>query len=436
MKKHTGNTMSHEPKKAVKPKLRFAEFKDALEWEEKKIGEKVDLLSGFPFDGADILEDSRGLRLLRGINITEGVIRHNQNIDRYYLGNIDKLEKYRLKINDLVIAMDGSKVGKNTALISSFDVNTLLVQRVARLRTNYVSSIQFIFQHINSSIFHAYVDKINTSSGIPHISAKQINDFSIYFPSLEEQQKIADCLSSLDNLITAQAQKLESLEVHKKGLMQQLFPSDGETIPKLRFLEFRDAGEWEEKKLDDVCDIQRGKFSHRPRNEPRFFGGKYPFIQTGDIVKANGGIVKASQSLNELGLTVSKLFKPTIVLITVAANIGDTGILDYEACFTDSVVGLVPNDQISPYFLQLVMSGKKDYLNTIAPAAAQKNINNEILREVDILIPSLLEQQKIADCLSSLDQLITAQKQKLETLKTHKKGLMQQLFPQISEGTE
>ncbi len=244
-----------------------------------------------------------------------------------------------------------------------------------------------------------------------------------------EQQKIADCLSSLDELIAAQGRKVDALKIHKKGLMQQLFPREGETQPRLRFPEFQNAGEWEEKKLGTVCEIQRGKFSHRPRNDPKFFGGQYPFIQTGDVVKSGGGAVIASQSLNEEGLAVSKLFKPTIVLVTIAANIGDTGLLQTEGCFTDSVVGLIPKKNITPVFLELIMRGQKEYLNKVATTGAQKNINNEILRDVSILLTSVSEQQRIADCLTSLDELITAQTQKIEALKAHKKGLMQQLFP-------
>jgi type I restriction enzyme S subunit len=207
------------------PKLRFPEFQDDGEWDELAIGEKVDLLSGYPFDGADITEDESGIPLMRGINITEGFVRHSRDIDRFFLGDGGKLDKYRLLINDLVIGMDGSKVGKNSALISEVDIDALLVQRVARLRAKRGSVIHFICQQINSSKFHAYVDRINTSSGIPHISAKQINDFKMYFPSVAEQQKIADCLASLDDLITAQTQQLTALKTHKKGLMQQLFPA-------------------------------------------------------------------------------------------------------------------------------------------------------------------------------------------------------------------
>lgn len=251
----------------------------------------------------------------------------------------------------------------------------------------------------------------------------------ICIPKLKEQQKIADCLSSADNIIAAQICIVDALKNHKKGLMLLLFPREGETQPRFRFPEFRNAPEWVEKNLEAICRIQRGKFSHRPRNDPRFFGGKYPFIQTGDVVKSNGGSVQASQTLNEKGLSVSKLFKPPIVLITIAANIGDTGLLDREACFTDSVVGLIPNKGVSPIFLELAVRGKKNYLNKIAPAAAQKNINNEILSVLPIMIPELEEQQRIAACFSSLDDLINAQTLKLEAIKTHKAGLIQQLVP-------
>jgi hypothetical protein len=162
--------------------------------------------------------------IMCGINITEGFVRHSRDIDRFFLGDATNLEKYKLLIDDLVIGMDGSKVGKNSALISETDVDALLVQRVARLRAKCAPTIRFIFQQINSTKFHAYVDRINTSGGIPHISAKQINDFRICFPSVAEQQDIADCLAALDELIAAQSQKLAALKNHKKGPDAAAFP--------------------------------------------------------------------------------------------------------------------------------------------------------------------------------------------------------------------
>jgi type I restriction enzyme S subunit len=120
--------------------------------------------------------------------------------------------------------MDGSKVGKNVALVRSTDQDSILIQRVARIRGNKNADINYIYQHFLSQNFRNYVDKVNTSSGIPHISAQQIKDFTVGFPSLPEQQKIASCLSSLDELILSQTEKIEQLQSHKKGLMQGLFP--------------------------------------------------------------------------------------------------------------------------------------------------------------------------------------------------------------------
>jgi len=209
----------------ITPKFRFAEFRGSGEWELLEIKSKVESISGYPFLGSDISEDNSGVPLLRGINITEGYIRHNIDIDRYFLGDVQNLEKFKLETNDLVIGMDGSKVGKNSALITNEDAGSLLIQRVARLRSKQDAVIQFIFQQINSNKFHSYVDKINTSGGIPHISLKQIESFEISFPpTIEEQRKIATCLSSLDEFITSQAEKIEGLKEHKKGLMQGLFP--------------------------------------------------------------------------------------------------------------------------------------------------------------------------------------------------------------------
>ena len=208
----------------TRPRLRFPEFRNAPEWREAPLGQLVELLSGYPFDGKDIAEDATGRPLLRGINITEGYVRHSSSIDRYYLGPIDGLDKYHLEIGDLVIGMDGSKVGKNSALITEDDAGALLIQRVARLRARLPSSIGFIFQQINSPRFHAYVDRINTSSGIPHISAKQINEYPIHSTTTAEQQRIADCLASLDTRIRAETARLTALTTHKRGLMQQLFP--------------------------------------------------------------------------------------------------------------------------------------------------------------------------------------------------------------------
>ena len=170
--------------------------------------------------------------------------------------------------------------------------------------------------------------------------------------------------------------------------------------------------DWPMVPLEQACDIQRGKFSHRPRNEPRFYGGQYPVIQTGDVVRAsNGGKITFTQTLNEEGLSVSKLFQPPVVVITIAANIGDTAVLDFPSCFPDSVVGLIPKPNTNARFLEIIMRTKKQYLNDVAPQAAQKNINIEILKTVKIPLPPLATQQAIVAVIEAEQALVNANRE-------------------------
>lgn len=207
------------------PKLRFPEFKKDGEWEYTKIEDYIELFSGIALKSEEISDNIQGIPILRGINITEGYIRHSKDIDKYFLGNLENLNKYLVKENDIVIGMDGSKVGKNVALIKKEDENSILIQRVARIRSNEKSDVKYIYQHFISDKFRTYVDNVNTSSGIPHISSQQIKDFKVGFPpNIKEQLKIASTLSSLDESISLQIEKIANLRFHKKGLMQGLFP--------------------------------------------------------------------------------------------------------------------------------------------------------------------------------------------------------------------
>jgi type I restriction enzyme, S subunit len=151
------------------------------------------------------------------------------------------------------------------------------------------------------------------------------------------------------------------------------------------------------KKLSEVITMQRGRFGHRPRNEPRFYGGEYPFIQTGDIVRASktNGHITFSQTLNELGLKTSRLFSKPVVVITIAANIGDTAILDYPACFPDSLIGMTPKtNELLLEYINLYFKFIKTYLEDLAPQSAQKNINYQQLAPIPIVVPPLDIQQR------------------------------------------
>lgn len=168
------------------------------------------------------------------------------------------------------------------------------------------------------------------------------------------------------------------------------------------------------RKLSEIANLQRGRFGHRPRNDPAFYNGEYPFIQTGNVVEASvsNEKIRYSQTLNAKGLGTSRLFEPDVLVITIAANIGDTAILDYPACFPDSLVGITPKlVDVNIYYLNYYLRFIKKYLEYLAPQSAQKNINLQQLSPTPIVLPPLERQQEIVDIFNAAYQ----QKQEKET---------------------
>ena len=208
-----------------------------------------------------------------------------------------------------------------------------------------------------------------------------------------------------------------------------VFPmSFKQDVPELRFPGFRDA--WQPKRLDSLASIQRGKFSPRPRNNPIYYGGEIPFVQTGDVFNSKGRITQNTQTLNEEGLKVSRLFPQGTILITIAANIGYSGVLEMDCACPDSLIGIGVKENSVNYFINYALTRKQSEMDYKADNNAQKNINLEFLKPYQLIVPKKEEQQKIADFLSSVDKKIEQLSEKHALLLTYKKGVMQQLFSQ------
>ena len=229
-------------------------------------------------------------------------------------------------------------------------------------------------------------------------------------PTYSEQQKIADCLSSIDELITLETQKIDMLKAHKKGLMQQLFPAEGETLPRLRFPEFRDAGEWEIGNLESMCDsISSGK-------DKSDSDGKF-------ILYGSTGVI---------GKTSSDTYNGEFLLAArVGANAGLLKKVKGRFGVTDNTLVIRVNKKASIDFV--FYSLINFCLSKLVFGSGQPLITGAQLKSLSFKIPHYQEQQKIADCLFSVDELIALENQKLDALKAHKKGLMQQLFPVSGE---
>ena len=265
-------------------------------------------------------------------------------------------------------------------------------------------------------------------------------------PQPAEQQKIAECLSSVDELMAAQARKVEALKTHKKGLMQQLFPREGETQPRLRFPEFQNSGEWEEAplskfilSLDAGVSVNSG--DSRPASKTEYGVLKTSAITKGQFEPEENKVVLAEDELSRLrepvaGGTIIMCRKNTPALVGSNAYVESS----HENLFLpDLLWAAKPREGISMRFLAFILGSDKGRaaLTKLAKgsSASMSNITKPEVLAFTVMAPSPAEQQRIASCLSSLDTLITVETQKLEALKTHKKGLMQQLFPSPEEVT-
>ncbi|RVT89602.1 restriction endonuclease subunit S [Rhodovarius crocodyli] len=243
----------------------------------------------------------------------------------------------------------------------------------------------------------------------------KLREWRTALPTLLEQQKIADCLNSADELIAAQGRKVDALKAHKKGLMQQLFPQAGETQPRLRFPEFEGTGEWSVKPLGKAAenlDNQRVPITSGDR-----VAGDVPYYGASGIVDYVEGYIFDEDLLcvSEDGANLLARTYPIAFAISGKTWVNNHAhVLRFKHGFTQK-------------FVEVYLNSIK--LDDFITGMAQPKLNKAKLDSIPMPLPKEPEQKRIADCLSSLDNLIAAETRKLDTLKTHKKGLIQQLFP-------
>lgn len=276
------------------------------------------------------------------------------------------------------------------------------------------------------------------SNGLLNISKETFFGVEIPIPLLPEQQKIADCLSSVDELIAAQVRKVDALKFHKKGLMQQLFPREGEAQPRLRFPEFKNAGEWSPHPFEDF--VAKSFYGTSSSTSPT---GQYPVLRMGNM--SDGGLDFTNLVYIDLdpdSFESFRLEEGDILLnrTNSPALVGKISLFRLKSeCITASyiVTYRLKKKRIDSSFCNFMLNTPlyQARIKKLAkPSISQANINpTTFKKELIVSVPTVLEQQRIADCFTSLYDLIAAQTQKLEALKIHKKALMQQLFPVPAE---
>ncbi|MEZ6167446.1 restriction endonuclease subunit S [Klebsiella pneumoniae] len=406
------------------PKLRFKNF--VLPWKTTTINGKVDIISGFPFEGKHITDNASGTRLMRGVNVSEGIVRHTKDIDRYYPLSAENHLRYMLKSGDIVIGMDGSKVGRNSARINNNDVGSLLVQRVARIRDIGILNTSYLFQLLNSTYFYDYVDRVKTSSGIPHISLKQINEFQIGMPSMEEQIRIADFLSSVDEKITLLNKQYNLLCQYKKGMMQNIFSQE------LRFKD--DNGKpftkWNTLELKDVATRVTRK-NKENNNTILTISGRDGLVD--QMTYFNKQIASKNVTgyylIREGEFAYNKSYSQGYPMgaIKMLSNYEKGVVSTLYICFK------LNDEQSCDFYQHYFESGLQNRaIEKVAQEGARNhgllNIGVNDFFDIELQVPSLAEQNKIAHFLSAIEDKIAIKRAELDMLKKWKQGLLQQML--------
>lgn len=278
-----------------------------------------------------------------------------------------------------------------------------------------------------SGLIRSRIEKEAQGTKVYQISSSRLGSIDITYPSDKgEQQKIADCLTSLDEVIAAQGRKVEVLKAHKRGLMQQLFPREGETRPRLRFPEFRDAPEWEKKQLAELGEIITGKTPST--SNAGLWGGGILFITPTDI--DDGGKYQDTSQRTVVATSALKVLPVGSIAYTCIASIGKLAITVRPSVTNQQINSVITRPSIDNEFVYYALVHLTPWIKSIPATSTLPIINKTEFSAIEIGIPSdSLEQKAVADCLASLDTQITAESHQLAALKAHKQGLMQQLFP-------
>jgi type I restriction enzyme S subunit len=225
----------------------------------------------------------------------------------------------------------------------------------------------------------------------PSIKTSEIQNIRIPLPDIAEQRRIVTILDKADAIRKKHRESLKLADEFLRSVFLDMF---GNPLTNSKRFPIQ--------KLANLGNLQRGKSRHRPRDYPRLYGGPYPFIQTGDVANCNGVVEMYQQTYSELGLQQSRLWNKGTLCITIAANIGRTGILGFEACFPDSVVGFTPGTKVTSEYIQFWLGCIQNDLESAAPQVAQKNINLEILSNLDTPLPPLPDQQRFSSIVMNI----------------------------------
>ncbi|HCX2789041.1 TPA: restriction endonuclease subunit S [Staphylococcus aureus] len=403
--------MSNTQKKNV-PELRFPGFEG--EWEEKQLGE-ISEQSMYGIGASATNFDSKNIY----IRITD-IDEKSRNLNYKNLTTPDEInDKYKLKRNDILFARTGASTGKSYIHKEEKDnYNYYFAGFLIKFEINQLNSPMFIYQFTLTSKINNWVKVMSVRSGQPGINSEEYAKLPLVLPSKLEQQKIGEFFSKLDRQIELEEQKLELLQQQKKGYMQKIFSQE------LRFKDENgnDYPDWEEKKMGAITTMFSGGTPQSTNT--RYYKGDIPFIRSGEISKTYTELKINEEALNN---SSAKLVEVGDLLYALyGATSGEVAISKINGAINQAVLCIRTNESVE-FLLNYLFFSKNKILNTFIQGG-QGNLSANIIKNLIIETPTIIEQRKIADFFGIIDNLIEIQERKLEFLKQRKQSLLQKMF--------
>lgn len=410
-------------KKEIVPKLRFPEF----------IGDKLKITKLGKI--SSVVKEKAGENKYTLMSVTSGV------------GLIPQAEKFGREIagdsykNYIVIRKYDFAYNKSAtkqfpegyiSMLGEYDIAAVPNSIFTCFRITDNEAYPPFFDYLWHNNYHGhwlrkYIEVGARAHGALSVDTKHLWSMPLALPDFNEQQKIADCFSSIDELIDAESRKLKALEKYKKGLMQKLFPAEGKTLPEWRFPEFQGCGEWKSNSIGKACKMFSGGTPNTSKKE--FYGSTIPFIRSAEINKPSTELFITEEGFKN---SSAKMVKKGDVLIALyGANSGEVALSKIDGAINQAILCL--RHETNNAFIYHYFTHMKNRIISKYIQGGQGNLSGQIIKSVNLYFPKAEEQQKISDCLSKVDTLITEQAKKVEQLKAHKKGLMQGLFPSLEE---
>lgn len=415
--------MRMNKKKEIVPKLRFPEF----------IGDKLKITKLGKI--SSVVKEKAGENKYTLMSVTSGVglIPQTEKFGREIAGDSYKnyivIRKYDFAYNKSATKQFPEGY---ISMLGEYDIAAVPNSIFTCFRITGNESYPPFFDYLWHNNYHGhwlrkYIEVGARAHGALSVDTKHLWSMPLALPDFKEQQKIADCLSSIDELIDAESRKLKALEKYKKGLMQKLFPAEGKTLPEWRFPEFQGCGEWKSKSIGKACKMFSGGTPDTSKKE--FYGGTIPFIRSAEINKSSTELFITEEGFKNSSAKMVK--KGDILIALYGANSGEVALSKIDGAINQAILCL--RHETNNVFVYHYFTHMKNWIISKYIQGGQGNLSGQNIKSVNLYFPKAEEQQNIADFLSEIDTMITGQSNKVEQLKAHKKGLMQGLFPSFEE---